>query len=235
MKNITITIIIFLLAGVAKAQTGALGINTPNPNATLDVEAQTTAPGKAEGVIAPRLAGAVIKSKDADYGSAQTGAIVYVTSASPDAGFSGTKTRNITDVGYYYFDGSIWQTMKERATPSAFYMPSILLPTDNSDATLFDSYNAGTRTFSVNLYNRYYNQYNMYAVAPANSAQNPGANAALPTYAFNQLDYFITYYDPLVLTNVNVSDAGILTYTLQPDPLPISEKTFMNIILMAKP
>jgi hypothetical protein len=66
-----------------------------------------------EGVIAPRLTGDQIHAKDDAYGSDQTGAIVYatakVTTASP-------KTINITAVGYYYFDGSIWQAMVPAGT-----------------------------------------------------------------------------------------------------------------------
>ncbi|MDR0801216.1 hypothetical protein [Fluviicola sp.] len=105
-----ITLLLVLITSVVKAQTGQVGINTSSPKSTLDVQAQTTAPGKAEGIIAPRLTGAVIQSKDADYGSAQTGAIVYATSASPDAGLAGAKTINIDNIGYYYFDGTVWQS-----------------------------------------------------------------------------------------------------------------------------
>ncbi|MDR0803259.1 hypothetical protein [Fluviicola sp.] len=109
-----------MITNVTKAQIGQVGVNTSAPKSTLDVQAETTTPGKAEGIIAPRLAGAVIKSKDADYGSAQTGAIVYATSASPDAGLAGAKTINIDDTGYYYFDGTVWQAFIR--TPEAGWM-----------------------------------------------------------------------------------------------------------------
>lgn len=86
-----------------------VGINTETPQATLEVVASPTDLTKVDGVIAPRLSGDQLKSKDALYGTAQTGAIIYATSASPDAGVSGAKTIHVNNVGYYYFDGMIWQ------------------------------------------------------------------------------------------------------------------------------
>ena len=77
------------------------------PNATLEVVA--SAPSNAavpEGIIAPRLTGDQIKTKDNAYGTAQQGAIVYATSAVTT---TSTKTANITVEGYYYFDGSVWK------------------------------------------------------------------------------------------------------------------------------
>ncbi|MDR0803260.1 hypothetical protein [Fluviicola sp.] len=117
MKKYNIAIIILLITSSIKAQVnGAMGINTTTPKATFDVQAGTIAPGHPEGIIAPRLTGAVIKSKDADYGSAQIGAIVYATSASPDAGLAGTKTIHMNGAGYYYFDGSVWQVFMSVAS-----------------------------------------------------------------------------------------------------------------------
>ncbi|WP_123902634.1 autotransporter outer membrane beta-barrel domain-containing protein [Chryseobacterium elymi] len=95
-------------ATMAAAQ---VGINTETPKATLDVTAKTTDATTAEGIIAPRLTGDQIKGKDAQYIAAQTGSIVYATSASSDAGVAATKTINIDRAGYYYFDGTVWQNV----------------------------------------------------------------------------------------------------------------------------
>ena len=100
-----ITAIAIVLSSIAYGQ---VGINNTDPKATLDVTAKTTDGSKAEGIIAPRLTGDQIKAADTQYTSAQTGAIVYATAA---VGTSTTKTANITDAGYYYFDGSVWQKM----------------------------------------------------------------------------------------------------------------------------
>ncbi|NDW10552.1 tail fiber domain-containing protein [Dysgonomonas sp. 520] len=85
---------------------GQVGVNTENPRATVDVTPLKTDGTTAEGVIAPNLTRTQLISKDARYSAAQRGAIVYVTDLS---GTLTAKTIKVTAVGYYYFDGSIWQ------------------------------------------------------------------------------------------------------------------------------
>jgi len=143
-----------------------------------------------------------------------------------------TETTGDVTPGYYYWDGGTNHWVKVgnggTAAPQFFYMPSIVLPIDNSDPTLYKSYD-GT-TFTVDLYKNYADQFNITIGTKSNSAINP-----LPVYGATELEYFITYYDTNVFATVSVSDTGILTYTLKPSPLPISEKTFMNIIFEVKP
>jgi hypothetical protein len=103
----TITLILLLsFFPIVKSQ---IGVNTVNPQSTLDIVAKTTDGSKAEGLLAPRLSGDQIKAGDAQYGSAQDGLLVYATSA---VTFASPKTVNITSAGYYYFDGTIWQKFK---------------------------------------------------------------------------------------------------------------------------
>ncbi|PRP67055.1 PA14 domain-containing protein [Nonlabens agnitus] len=83
-----------------------VGINSVDPKATMDIEAIETNSSTAEGLIAPRLTGDQIRDKDAQYGTDQTGTLIYASAAvtsSPSA-----KTINIDAPGYYFFDGSIW-------------------------------------------------------------------------------------------------------------------------------
>ncbi|WP_336716896.1 hypothetical protein [Chryseobacterium mucoviscidosis] len=80
-----------------------VGINTNLGQATLDVVGAPSNPNKLDGIIAPRITGDQLKGKN--YSTAQTGAIVYVTTA--DTAPSG-QTANVTSTGYYYFDGSVW-------------------------------------------------------------------------------------------------------------------------------
>ncbi|WP_316736478.1 hypothetical protein [Pedobacter aquatilis] len=85
-----------------------VGINNKVPKATLDITAKTIDGTKPEGLIAPRLSGAQIKAASSQYGTDQTGTIIFATSASA-AIPADPKTANINAAGYYYFDGSAWQ------------------------------------------------------------------------------------------------------------------------------
>lgn len=84
-----------------------VGINTEEPKATLDVKGDPTATTHFDGIIAPRITGDQLKAKN--YGTEQTGALVYVSTAAttPEG-----QTINVKNAGYYYFDGNVWQTTK---------------------------------------------------------------------------------------------------------------------------
>ena len=105
MKTIKLNYLFIMMAFLGfNTAIAQVGIGTENPKATLDVEASTDAT-KTDGIIAPRLSGDDLAAKDALYGTDQTGAIVYATAP---VGTPTTKTANVTDAGYYYFDGSVW-------------------------------------------------------------------------------------------------------------------------------
>ena len=110
MKKQIILLSTITLSTLALAQTneGRVGINTPEPKATLDVMASPDVASRVDGFIAPRLEGDALQSKNALYTADQTGAIVYALSASPEAGTTGDKTINVDAEGYYYFDGTVW-------------------------------------------------------------------------------------------------------------------------------
>jgi hypothetical protein len=93
---------------VASAQV-AIGTNQ-TPTATLQVVG-TPADATPAGVIAPRVTVAALNTAAANYGTNQTGAIVYVTDATGAS--IGGKTQNITAAGYYYFDGTadVWKAL----------------------------------------------------------------------------------------------------------------------------
>lgn len=101
-KKIFAVGISLLMCGVAYSQ---VGINTKQPQATLDVNANT-GNDAIEGIIAPRLTRAQIISKIDKYDTDQTGAIVYITDLSGTA--TDDRVKKITSVGYYYFDGNEW-------------------------------------------------------------------------------------------------------------------------------
>jgi|GEM_PF-1279911 len=89
-----------------------VGINNETPQATLDVTAK--APGVSpEGIISPRVTlndlNTAAAATPAVYGTAQTGAVVYVNDIA--GGSTAMQTEKVTAVGYYYFDGLKWQAM----------------------------------------------------------------------------------------------------------------------------
>lgn len=84
-----------------------VGINTENPKATLQIVGDPTVATHFDGIIAPHITGDQLKAKN--YGTEQTGALVYVSTAAttPEG-----QTINVKSAGYYYFDGNVWQTTK---------------------------------------------------------------------------------------------------------------------------
>lgn len=87
---------------------GSIGVRTVTPKASLDIatNTDTTVP---VGVLPPRLTGNELKAKDAVYSTDQAGAMVYITAP---VTVGSTKTANITNTGYYYFDGTVWQNLQ---------------------------------------------------------------------------------------------------------------------------
>lgn len=83
-----------------------VGINTKSPISTLTVVGNDTKP---HGITAPVLTGNELKAKDSQYDTPQTGTFVFVTAA---ASPTTTKTQNVTEKGYYYFDGTVWINFK---------------------------------------------------------------------------------------------------------------------------
>ncbi len=104
MKKVFLLLLGFAFVCSTHAQ---VGINTESPNATMDIVAGKTDDTTAEGIIAPKLTLAQLAAKDAKYtANYQTGTIIYVTDVS---GTTTAKTVNVTTIGYYYFDGTVWK------------------------------------------------------------------------------------------------------------------------------
>lgn len=95
-----------------------------------------------------------------------------------------------------------------------FYPPSIAI-----DASVLG---AG----SVNLYTQYTAQFATPAV------KNPLAPAVIPTYAANELHYYITFYDTNVFSSVSVSDTGLMSYTV--DAPPADYNSLINVVFVVK-
>jgi len=198
------------------------------PAATLDVtitdevKNDVTTP---VGVIAPRLTGRQIQDKtNANvYTVAQHGTIVYALDFLPAAQRS-PKTKNISTAGYYFYDANesngvdtgLWKTLGGDAT--WFYMPSF--PIDLS----------ASGPFTINLYEEYVKQF-------ANVPVRNLAAAATPSFKnvfinASEINYFITGYDDEVFDGLTISDAGILTGTIEAST--VTDKTYINIVFSAR-
>lgn len=102
------TLLIFLVPIIATSLVNAqVGVNTDDPKSTLDVVGKLGTTDLV-GLQAPRITRAQLTTKgNALYGTNQTGALIYISDIS--GGDALSQRINISAVGYYYFDGSIWQ------------------------------------------------------------------------------------------------------------------------------
>ena len=145
-KNTTkifIAAVFLTISGTAFAQEGRVGINTSTPAATLDVVASPSISTRIDGLIAPRLKGSELKSKDNLYTADQDGAIVYVTEALTA---TDDKTLNVTSIGYYYFDKTVgtagrWMKVANPAAVAAYQEPwnnqADLTPATNNSQNIY--------------------------------------------------------------------------------------------------
>ena len=137
MKKSLFSLLIFT-AAYANAQ---VGINTNDPKATLDVN-NTTEENLFDGIIAPRLTANELNSKT--YTAEQTGAIIYVTSkiisTTENPVTASPQLINVKEIGYYYFDGEVWQTFKDKAWKTdGNTVENNVYYTDNSQVQMLNS------------------------------------------------------------------------------------------------
>ena len=228
MKKVILTI--GILAGVSStfAQVGRVSINTDDPKATLHIKADKDNKDNNPGLIIPDV------SKDKlDTGEPVESTLVYYSEGSNSAYINQndqSTTENIgSKKGFYYYDGTDWQRIIRKAQ---FYMPSIVVPTT-------------VGPHSIDLYEEYIKQYadsngtnTSNKQAPPNRSwniQTNNSNNHLKTYAKDDLDYFVVYYDNNVFTSLNITDKGVLTYEVTTESAKnISAQTFMNIVLQER-
>lgn len=228
MKKVILTI--GILAGVSStfAQVGRVGINTDDPKATLHIKADKDNKDNNPGLIIPDV------SKDKlDTGEPVESTLVYYSEGSNSAYINQndqSTTENIgSKKGFYYYDGTDWQRIIRKAQ---FYMPSIVVPTT-------------VGPHSIDLYEEYIKQYadsngtnTSNKQAPPNRSwniQTNNSNNHLKTYAKDDLDYFVVYYDNNVFTSLNITDKAVLTYEVTTESAKnISAQTFMNIVLQER-
>ncbi|SDJ09478.1 hypothetical protein [Chryseobacterium jejuense] len=144
-----------LISGFSLAQ---VGINTTLPKTTMDVSAKRDTSGlitdntQTYGLQAPRLTRAELTALTATYGSDQRGALVYITDVT---GGDATGQRiNVTAMGYYYFDGAVWERLTQATNAisptisalqctTAYLNPSTYTPGIPYNGNLRVTYNQG--------------------------------------------------------------------------------------------
>lgn len=132
----------------------------------------------------------------------------------------------------------VWKNPEEvfsaDASPKFFYMPSVVLPTTTGDALIGTGaianykYDSATQTFFVNLYQLFSGQFTT-PIASSSSTSNLNEFVKAAT----KYDYFITYADGTIFTNISVDTNGLLKYKVNTSGI-IKTGSFMNIVLKVK-
>lgn len=108
------------------------------------------------------------------------------------------------------------------ASGRIFYPPSIAI-----DA----STNGNGRT--INLYTEYINQFGSGNTNLVRSIDGAVTAPDIPTYAANELYYYVTYYDPNVFSDISIDGAtGIMTYDI--DNQPTDYNSLINVVFVVK-
>lgn len=100
------------------------------------------------------------------------------------------------------------------ALPKVFYMPSITLDVSSL---------ATGKT--VDLYAAYLSQFGSPKIGSL------GAPSSIPTYAKDQLYYYVTYFDPNVFSVTSVDANGLMTYNVIGSA---TSSSYMNIVFVVK-
>lgn len=87
---------------------GQVGINTTDPQVTLDVQGKPSDSKSLDGVLLPRVTASELKLKI--YSTNHKGTLLYVTEAFSNAADATGQVEFVTTPGTYQFDGTKWQS-----------------------------------------------------------------------------------------------------------------------------
>ncbi|SHK68431.1 hypothetical protein [Epilithonimonas mollis] len=123
------TLFYFLFSFLTILVSGQVGINTPNPEATLHVVGRPDDPNHYDGIIPPSMTGDQLSKKI--YSASKKGTLLFVTI--PPYILSG-QVINVAEPGLYYFDGSLWQPIPKQERKIEYQ--TILIFDRNTDSPL---------------------------------------------------------------------------------------------------
>lgn len=157
------------------------------------------------------------------------------TTAENTVAFSGLQSGSITDLLVVADPATgvlkqVKQIQEKVSVPKYFYPPAVYLPTHTANAN--GESQIITSPQSINIYADYYLPQFGWTGNATNRAKSPSATT-LPVVDANNLEYFITWFDDTVFTNVAIDEKGVLNYSIRPDAV-VTAKTFMNIIFKLK-
>jgi hypothetical protein len=221
--------------GTALSQV-TIGVDdTPDANVLLDLK-ETTSGTSTKGFLPPRVALQAVNLVNplTNGTGVAEGTIVYNTATSADQ-----SSDLAVSPGLYYWGGVYepstkkggWIKFQTSATSGWFYMPSIVIDVTTSG------------TFTRDLYLEYQKQFedtensivSPESLTAGNALVKSEAGAPSPftkVYASSELYYYIIGYDATVFSNVTVSSAGLLSYTINANN--VTDATFMNIVFKVK-
>ncbi|HCC95727.1 MAG TPA: hypothetical protein DEQ26_15675, partial [Flavobacteriaceae bacterium] len=149
-KLTSLTILLFNTAVFSQ-----VGINTDNPKSTLDISVKNTGGvidnTQSYGLQAPRLSLADLSAiPETNYGIDQKGAMIYITDIS--GGVATGQKINVTAIGYYYFNGSVWvkvtdgNTTNTGAPTEPWYQSGTTNQATANNQNIYQSGNIGIRS-----------------------------------------------------------------------------------------
>ena len=100
------------------------------------------------------------------------------------------------------------------AAPDFFYFPAINIPLNNANG-------------EVDLYGIYSTRFSSTTMPKSPSAES--ANLSQFVKPVNMIDIYVVYYDTQVISNVNITNTGKMTYTVNPNYV-LSDESYMNIV-----
>ncbi|MDT0622828.1 hypothetical protein [Croceitalea vernalis] len=87
---------------------------------------------------------------------------------------------------------------------------------------------------STNIVNATKDLYAEYVAqfASVNTIASDGAPSAVPIYAASELYYYVTYFDPAVFANIEISNTGVMEYDIIGQPADYN--SLLNIVFVVK-
>jgi len=214
MKKIYFLIIVSIFTVSLSAQVTIGSLDAPAPGAILELKSNQQS--NSYGFLPPRIE-LSRPSSPAPLTSHVQGMVVFNTNNAP---------ADTLQAGLYYNTGEKWIRLATNPpfAENWFYMPSFPIKTSVSG------------TFQVNLWQEYTRQFdNTTAGSMIASSDGTIPKPLSKVYAAEELNYYVIGYDNTVFSNVSLTTAGLLNYTISPAGVTnASDSTYMNIVFVAK-